>query len=75
MRLNLVAARKDFFNWALSANRANAYRREMTAGSIDENKVLRVIGRSSRVLFDKNDPLSRDFAFSPVSEREAICVI
>ncbi len=49
---------KGFSNWELSANRANASRREMIAGGMDENKVLRVVGSSSTVLFDKNDPLS-----------------
>ena len=49
---------KGFSNWELSANRANASRREMIAGGMDENKVLRVVGLSSTQLFDKNDPLS-----------------
>ena len=49
---------KGFSNWELSANRANASRREMIAGGMDENKVLRVLGLSSTVLFDKNDPLN-----------------
>lgn len=49
---------KGFSNWELSANRANASRREMIAGGMSENKVLRVVGLSSTVLFDKNDPLS-----------------
>lgn len=49
---------KGFSNWELSANRANSARREMIAGGMDENKVLRVVGLSSTVLFDKNDPLS-----------------
>ena len=49
---------KGFSNWELSANRANASRREMVMGGMDENKVLRVVGQSSTVLFDKNDPLS-----------------
>jgi len=49
---------KGFSNWELSANRANASRREMILGGMDENKVLRVVGLSSTVLFDKNDPLS-----------------
>lgn len=49
---------KGFSNWELSANRANASRREMIAGGMDENKVLRVVGLSSTVLFEKNDPLS-----------------
>ena len=30
----------------------------MIAGGMDENKVMRVVGLSSTVLFDKNDPLS-----------------
>ena len=49
---------KGFSNWELSSNRANAARREMIAGGMDENKVLRVVGLSSTMLFDKNDPLS-----------------
>jgi chemotaxis protein MotB len=49
---------KGFSNWELSADRANASRREMIAGGMDEYKVLRVVGLSSTVLFDKNDPLS-----------------
>lgn len=49
---------KGFSNWELSANRANASRREMISGGMDENKVLRIVGLSSTVLFDKNDPLS-----------------
>ena len=49
---------KGYSNWELSANRANASRREMIAGGMDEHKVLRVVGLASTVLFDKNDPLS-----------------
>ncbi len=53
-----MSGEKGFSNWELSANRANSARREMIAGGMDENKVLRVVGLSSTVLFDKNDPLS-----------------
>ncbi|HRF73356.1 MAG TPA: OmpA family protein, partial [Accumulibacter sp.] len=49
---------KGFSNWELSANRANASRRELIIGGMDEHKVLRVVGLASTVLFDKNDPLS-----------------
>lgn len=49
---------RGFSNWELSANRANASRRELIAGGMDENKVLRIVGLASTVLFDKNDPLS-----------------
>jgi chemotaxis protein MotB len=49
---------KGFSNWELSANRANASRRELVLGGMDDSKVLRVVGLSSTVLFDKNDPLN-----------------
>ena len=49
---------KGFSNWELSANRANASRRELVVGGMDDSKVLRVVGLASTVLFDKNDPLN-----------------
>ncbi len=49
---------QGFSNWELSANRANASRRELVAGGLDDSKVLRVVGLASTVLFDKNDPLN-----------------
>lgn len=49
---------RGFSNWELSANRANASRRELINGGMDEAKVLRVVGQSSTVPFDKNDPLN-----------------
>jgi chemotaxis protein MotB len=48
---------RGFGNWELSTNRANASRRELVAGGMDDSKVLRVVGLASTVLFDKNDPL------------------
>jgi len=47
-----------FSNWELSANRANASRRELVVGGMDDSKVIRVVGLASTVLFDKNDPLN-----------------
>ncbi len=64
-----VGGERGFSNWELSANRANTARREMIAGGMDENKVLRVVGQSSTVLFDKNDPLS------PSNRRISIVVL
>ncbi|MEN3372922.1 flagellar motor protein MotB [Dechloromonas sp. ZS-1] len=49
---------RGFSNWELSANRANSSRRELINGGMDESKVLRVVGQSSTILFDKNDPLN-----------------
>ena len=49
---------KGYSNWELSADRANASRRELIAGGMDEEKIVRVVGLSSAVLFDKTDPLN-----------------
>jgi chemotaxis protein MotB len=49
---------KGFSNWELSANRANASRRELVVGGMDDSKILRVVGSASTILFDKNDPLN-----------------
>ena len=49
---------RGFSNWELSANRANASRRELVAGGLNDAKIMRVVGLASTVLFDKNDPLS-----------------
>jgi chemotaxis protein MotB len=53
-----VGGTVGFSNWELSANRANASRRELVTGGMDDTKVLRVVGLASTVLFDKNDPLN-----------------
>src|SRR5690606_1014583 len=45
-----------YSNWELSADRANASRRELLAGGIEESKVARVVGLSSSVLFDPENP-------------------
>ena len=60
---------KGYSNWELSADRANASRRELIYGGMDETKVLRVVGLSSSVLFDKEDP------FNPVNRRISIIVM
>jgi chemotaxis protein MotB len=49
---------KGYSNWELSSDRANASRRELIAGGMDEAKLLRVVGLSSANLFNKEDPLS-----------------
>lgn len=60
---------QGFSNWELSSNRANASRRELLAGGMDAHKVLRVVGLSSTLLFDRNDPLN------PVNRRISIVVL
>ncbi len=49
---------KSYSNWELSADRANASRRELIAGGMDETKLLRVVGLSSASLFDKENPFN-----------------
>jgi len=49
---------RGYSNWELSSDRANASRRELLAGGLPEDRVLRVQGLASSVLFDYNDPLN-----------------
>lgn len=60
---------KSYSNWELSADRANASRRELIAGGMSPEKMLRVVGLSSAVMFDKEDP------FSPFNRRISIIVM
>ena len=58
-----------YSNWELSADRANASRRELIVGGMDEAKVLRVVGLASAVLFDRQHPTN------PVNRRISIIVM
>jgi chemotaxis protein MotB len=60
---------KGFSNWELSSSRANASRRELILGGMDEAKVLRVVGLASTVMFDKQD------RFNPINRRISIIVM
>ncbi|MES2830690.1 MAG: flagellar motor protein MotB [Pseudomonadota bacterium] len=60
---------KGYSNWELSADRANASRRALIAGGMDQDKVLRVVGLSSAVPFEKAEPLN------PVNRRISIIVM
>ena len=60
---------KGYSNWELSADRANAARRELISGGMQENRVLRVEGLSSAVLFDADNPLN------PINRRISIIVM
>jgi chemotaxis protein MotB len=63
------AGGKGYSNWELSADRANASRRELIAGGMAEDKIVRVVGLSSAVLFNKDEPLS------PVNRRISLIVM
>lgn len=47
---------RDYSNWELSADRANAARKALVAGSLVENKVKRVLGLADTVNLIKDDP-------------------
>ncbi|MDP2143810.1 MAG: flagellar motor protein MotB [Gallionella sp.] len=49
---------KGYSNWELSSDRANASRRELISGGMDAEKIVRVVGLSSAVLFVKEEPLN-----------------
>jgi chemotaxis protein MotB len=56
-------------NWDLSADRANAARRALEATGLADDKTARVVGLSSSVLFDKQDPRN------PINRRISIIVM
>jgi chemotaxis protein MotB len=60
---------RGYSNWELSADRANASRRELMAGGLDESKIARVVGLASSVMFEPKDPLS------PANRRISIIVM
>ena len=60
---------KGYSNWELSADRANASRRVLTEGGIENGKIKRVVGMASAVLFDDTDPNN------PINRRIAIIVL
>jgi len=61
--------RKDYSNWELSADRANASRRELVIGGLATEKIVKVVGLASMVLFNKAEPRH------PINRRIAIIVM
>ncbi len=60
---------RGFSNWELSANRANASRRELIGGGLEAGKVVRVVGLSDTVHLNPADPLD------PINRRISIIVL
>ena len=58
-----------YSNWELSADRANASRRELVRGGLADDKVLRVVGLASAAHLDRADP------FNPINRRISIIVM
>jgi chemotaxis protein MotB len=60
---------RAYSNWELSADRANASRRELVAAGIDEGKIVRVVGLAASVPFNESNPLD------PSNRRISIVVL
>ena len=60
---------RGYSNWELSADRANAARRELLGGGMAEDRIARVIGLGSAVLLDADDPTN------PINRRVSIIVM
>ena len=60
---------KSYSNWELSADRANASRRELIVGGLQEVKVLRVMGVASSMDLNQDDP------YAPINRRISIVVL
>lgn len=63
------AGKVKYTNWELSGDRANAARRELQRWGTKNEKITRVVGLASSVLFDKKNPRN------PINRRIAIVVL
>ena len=60
---------RSYGNWELSADRANASRRELVMGGMAENKVLRVVGLADSMHLDRSHPRN------PINRRISIILL
>ncbi|MBU1223932.1 MAG: flagellar motor protein MotB [Gammaproteobacteria bacterium] len=63
---------RGYSNWELSADRANASRRELIAGGMDDSRMLRVVGLGSSVPFNNagpHDPVNRRISIIVMNKR------
>ncbi len=67
--ITAYSAARGYGNWELSADRANAARRALIDGGLEDSKITRVVGLSSSVLFDRTDPQN------PINRRISIVVM
>jgi chemotaxis protein MotB len=63
------AGARGYSNWELSADRANASRRELVAAGMPDEKIARVMGLASSILLDQDNPRS------PTNRRISITVM
>lgn len=63
------SGQRGYSNWELSADRANASRRELIAGGMTEDKIFRVVGLAASVPLNLQDPMD------PTNRRISIVVM
>ena len=60
---------RGYSNWELAADRANAARRELVSGGMEDHRIARVVGLASASLLDASDP------FNPINRRVSIIIM
>ncbi len=60
---------RGYSNWELSSERANASRRVLVQGGMDDGRLVRVVGMSAAVPLDRKDP------FNPLNRRISLIVM
>lgn len=60
---------RGYTNWELSTDRANASRRALVRGGLNQKKIAKVVGFSSTILFDKVNPRN------PINRRMSMIVL
>jgi chemotaxis protein MotB len=60
---------QGYTNWELSADRANAARKQLVRGGLKDEKIIRVVGLASSVHLDREDP------YNPMNRRISIIVL
>lgn len=64
-----ASGERGYSNWELSAERANASRRVLVLGGMDEGRLVRVVGTAAAVPLDRKDP------FNPLNRRISLIVM
>lgn len=62
-------AATGYTNWELSSDRANTSRRELVAGGLPPDRILRIVGQGDSVPYDAQDPTN------PVNRRISLIVL
>jgi len=64
-----ASGERGYSNWELSADRANASRRVLVQGGMDDGRLVRVVGMAAAVPLDRKDP------FNPLNRRISLIVM